>query len=425
MKTRARNERGTTLIELMIAVALFAIISGAAFTLMSQQQNASLGVTGQVGLNMGLRNAAAMLQMDLANAGTGYYQALNVSSGLLSTGPVGVTILNNVVATGTSCYTSSTSTYGPNCFDELSILSIDTNYPVVNATDTTGLTSSTSNCSYTDTGTAYGQLGYTINQQTGAQTYQPSLAATAASYKIGDQLLLVSMLGSIAQYTSVVLTAVPTVNSTNTAVVFTFNKTVNGTNALQYDPLNISACSGNATCPSSSEAIPSHLFNQFCGNDFILKVKAVTYQVCAGPGSLSKPKAPATCDTTSTSPDIANPKLVRTDSNGTTTVMEQVVGFKVGGAVWNDPNTTTTDITYYNYDSSTYSTSVVGGNVVAGANAYDFTYLRSVRVSLIGRTAPDFRSKYVFRNGFDGGAYQVQGTALVVNPRNMNPEALQ
>ena len=39
-------------LELMIAVALFIIISGVAFSLLSKQQNASMGLNGQVGLNL-------------------------------------------------------------------------------------------------------------------------------------------------------------------------------------------------------------------------------------------------------------------------------------------------------------------------------------------------------------------------------------
>jgi hypothetical protein len=46
--------------------------------------------------------------------------------------------------------------------------------------------------------------------------------------------------------------------------------------------------------------------------------------------------------------------------------------------------------------------------------------IRSVRTSLIGRTTPNYSSQYTYRNTFDGGPYQVQGTAIVVNPRNMS-----
>ena len=93
--------------------------------------------------------------------------------------------------------------------------------------------------------------------------------------------------------------------------------------------------------------------------------------------------------------------------------MEQVIGFKVGGSVWNDPNAGI-DVMNYNYDASSYTTTA------GTSNAFNFTLLRSVRVSLIGRTTPITTGNYVYKNAFDNGPYQVQGTALVVNPRNMN-----
>jgi hypothetical protein len=40
-------------------------------------------------------------------------------------------------------------------------------------------------------------------------------------------------------------------------------------------------------------------------------------------------------------------------------------------------------------------------------------------VSLIGRTSPS-NADSEFRNSFDNGRYQVQGIAVVVNPRNMS-----
>lgn len=96
-------------------------------------------------------------------------------------------------------------------------------------------------------------------------------------------------------------------------------------------------------------------------------------------------------------------------------VMDQIIGFKAGGTIWNSPTgAVPADITSYNYDASTYT------NSIANDTAYNFSALLAVRVSLIGRTAPATTANYVYRNSFDGGPYQVQGTAVVVNPRNMN-----
>ncbi len=407
-RRKERVERGTSLIELMVAVAVFIVISTAAFLLLNQQQNASIGVNGRVGLNLALRNSVSMLQMDLANAGSYYYQIANNPSGAL-----GVTLVNNVVTagSGSGCYTAPTGasiigTYGASCFDTLNIIQVDSTYPVLNATDSTGGVG-TANCSQTNSGNAYGQLG--------------ALNAATLPYKIGDQLLLIQNGGQ--QYTSVILTAVPTVSGN--AIKFTFHPTtsttvvaggpltagtvISGVNTLQYDPLNISACSNTTPCPPTSVGTV-YLTQQFCGGgsagigDFIFKLAPITYTV------------------NSAATDYAgnqNPTLQRTQGGVTTNVMEQVIGFKVGGTVWNDP-TTSPNQTYYNYDASSYTLDPGSTGANNGANAYQFTLLRSIRVSLIGRTAPVYTHNYVYRNTFDNGPYQVQGSVIVVNPRNMN-----
>jgi len=92
-------------------------------------------------------------------------------------------------------------------------------------------------------------------------------------------------------------------------------------------------------------------------------------------------------------------------------VMEQVIGFKVGAAIYNaadgQPN--------YNYVASSYSS-----DATSAGDAYNFNLIRAVRVSLLGRTTPSTDPNYKFRNGFDNGPYQVQGTAVVVNPRDLS-----
>jgi hypothetical protein len=121
--------------------------------------------------------------------------------------------------------------------------------------------------------------------------------------------------------------------------------------------------------------------------------------------------APITYQVNSSNP--SDPILTRTQGGVTATVMEQIVGFKVGATIF---NSVLNDFNnpYYVYDASKYTTQSTNDG------AYNFSLLRSVRVSLIGRTVPATTSNYVYRNTFDGGPYQVQGTAVVVNPRNMN-----
>lgn len=365
-----RNLGGFTLIELLVATACFLVISAAAFSLFNQQQVSASTLKGRVGLNLALRNAATQLQMDLVNAGSGYFQGLNIP-----TWPVGVTIVNRVVASGSSCYDSTAFAYGPSCFDQITIIATadPATYPPVHATDNTGGSSATANCSNTSSGTAYAQ---TASGRT--------LAQTAALFHVGDPLLLLNSNGS--KITSVVLTNPGQVSGS--AVQLTFNPTnANGSNSLSNDPLDITACDGQQPCTAGNK-----LGAQFCGGDWILKLAPITYSV--------------------DSSNPANPTLLRSQGGSSAVVMDQIIGFKVGAAIWND--STSTMVAPYNYDASTYS------NQAANDQAYNFTLVRSVRVSLIGRTAPNGVPGNPYRNAFDQGPYMVQGTAVVVNPRNMS-----
>lgn len=371
MQQSSFSASGFTLIELLVAVAIFSIVSAAAFSLFSQEQGAYSQQQGQVGLNIGLRNAMSMMEIDVANAGSGLLAGSNVPSW-----PVGVTF--SVPAPGT-CYNSATNppTYGAACFDKLNVITASSGTVAINATDSTGA-SGAANCSDTSTGIAYGQAGALL-----------TLTQTAQQYKSGDELLLVSSNGR--KTTAVILNAVPTV--AGAAVKFTFGATTSaGVNAS--DPLSIAtlALTNNVVNDvwTDTTAFSEQLSNQFCGPDWIIKLSPITYQV----------------DTT----DSSNPKLTRTQGGATSTVMEEVIGFKVGASVWND-GTGGVDTTYssYYYDPSIFPN-----------KPNDFSLVRSIRISMIGRTTPSRNPASQFRNAFDHGAYQIQGAAVVVNPRNMS-----
>ena len=106
--------------------------------------------------------------------------------------------------------------------------------------------------------------------------------------------------------------------------------------------------------------------------------------------------------------------MTRTQNGTTNAVMEQVIGLKIGATIWNNVTNSFAGTGNYVYDASTYT------NQVANDMAYNYSLVRSVRVSLIARTVPDWRGTYSYRNGFDNGPYQVQGVGVVVNPRNMS-----
>jgi prepilin-type N-terminal cleavage/methylation domain-containing protein len=354
---RNRRDRGFTLVELLVAAAVFVVICGAALSLFAkhlplfnQQQNLAAE-------NIQIRNAVSQLQLDTVNAGSGYYQGINIPDF-----PVGLTIQNN---TTTPCNTPSTFTYGPNCFDQLNIVAIDSSTPPSHPTD----------------------IGANCVSSTSAVLFANPISPTtvgqlAADYHNGDQVLLVSSDGS--QMTTVTLSKDGSVSGSK--VQLQHNPTAaNGTNSSAFDPVGIT------TNPNNK------LGTTFCSSDWILKILPITYKV----------------DTSTAS----NPKLIREQPSGSTNdivVAEQLIGFKVGAITWNScsPACTSDDGSTYNYDSSTYASGGV-------AQAYNYSLIRSVQIELIGRTTPNPDPSYKYRNGFDGGPYQIESVSIVVNPRNL------
>jgi prepilin-type N-terminal cleavage/methylation domain-containing protein len=410
------RDRAFSLLELIVAMAIFLLVSASAVMLFSHQQTSATQQQGLAGLNIGIRNAIAQLQLDLANAASGNYVFNNVPIW-----PIGVTIVNNVTSAGSSCYDPTTATYGINCFDQLNILEPDPS-PSAGPILATGQSGPTGplNCSDTSTGQAYGQAASLPGQP-------PTLAAlqlTASNYSTWDQLLFLTSNGS--KMTTAVLNAPPTVyfdpaSGQPTAVQFNFNPTnPNGSNTtgtnfnigsdtVGNDPLDITACGGNP-CPTSGT--PGHpprapyLTNQFCSSDWIFKIAPIIYYV----------------DTSNQS----GPQLMRKQgSNQAVPIMDQVIGFKVGAAISNSINSNGTwGTSYYFYDASQYNVNnPVDPSTGIAPNPdspYLFPYIKSIRVSLIGRTQPSIDPSFTFRNAFDGGPYLVQGASVAVSPRNLS-----
>jgi prepilin-type N-terminal cleavage/methylation domain-containing protein len=358
MKNMTGNRRahGFTLLELLVAMAIFTVISGSALVLFAKHQPIFNQQQNMGALNIQIRNAVSQLQLDTINAGSGYYQGINIPDF-----PVGLTIENH---TTTPCNTPSTFTYGPNCFDILNIVAVDSSAPPSHPTDIG------TNCVSSTSATLF------------ANPIAPTTAAQlAGDFHNGDQLLLVSSDGS--QMTSVILTKDGSVSGSKVQ--------------LQHNPTG--ADGTNSSDPAFIAVNPNNkLGTTFCSADWILKISPITYKV----------------DTTT---DPSNPKLIREQPSGSTNdvvVAEQLIGFKVGAITWNSctPACTSDDGSTYNYDSSTY----VSGGV---AQPYNFSLIRSVQLEVIARTNPNPDPSYVYRNGFDGGPYQIQSVSVVVNPRNL------
>jgi prepilin-type N-terminal cleavage/methylation domain-containing protein len=304
---------GFSLMELMVAMAVFLVVGGAAVQLFRRHVPLFSQQQSQTAVNVAMRNAAAQIQIDLANAGSGYYQGINIPAW-----PIGLTIVNPAV--GAPCFTAP-STYAAGCFDTLNIISADRNTPPANVTNIGGVV-----CSLSTATTLY-------LQPTGATT----AAQLAAGYNTGDEVLLVN--GNGSQMTTVVLTAPGAVSGA--LVKLTHGATAaDGSNPA--DPMNI-----------ANVADVAKLGIQFCNTDWAIKLSVIQYSV-----------------DTVTNP--ADPSLVRTQAGQANVLADQIIGFKVGA--W---NTLTNQYEYttanYNSDWSTIQSvrlSMIGRtNPVTGAMA--------------------------------------------------------
>jgi Tfp pilus assembly protein PilW len=352
---------GFSLLELMLAISMFVVVGGAAFMLFRQAVPVYTQQQNLAGVNIGVQNAVAQLQQDMVNAGTGYYTGSNIPSW-----PVGVTIVNQ--SDTTPCVNGSPYTYTAGCFDTLNVITSDPNCPPQHL------------AANTNTNTASSLTLYTPSVTTSAQA-----TTLAALYKANDELLIVSSSG-LSMATITLTQAGSSAGTTVTLHYNTTNSLANVTagqalNTVANDPLGITTHTVQAD-NGSAVFSPGNYGN----SDWILRLQPITYKV----------------DVT----NAANPVLERVQNGVTNVLAQQIIGFRVGASLWNDVHNT--DAQPYNFQSSSFGT------------GYDFTIVRSVRVSIIGRTTPGSTGMYNYQNSFDGGPYQVMGAAVVVNPRNLS-----
>jgi type II secretory pathway pseudopilin PulG len=378
---KGKSEAGFSLVELLFAAAIFTIIGGATLALFAQHQPIFNQQQNLAEVNIGLRNAIAQMQLDISNAGANYYPGINIPNY-----PVGVVVKNRVVASAGDCRTGTPLAYGSTCFDSFTIVTGDKNTPPTNPSTSTGGCVSTK-----DTTATAGDI-YLAPSGSPTGYASAAVATTAAtSYKNGDQLLLVNNAGSI--YTTIQLSADAT---TGTGALAKFIKIPVASHSKTDSTTPGLNASGSSPDPYDMTTTNNNMLgDSFCNADWVLRLTPIQYSV----------------DIT----DPTNPTLTRTIGGVAQTLSQktlatQIIGFKVGVSLFN--NVSDTDTTTYQFDNSSYN------NGTAVAN--NFTLVRSVMVSLIGRTKPVTDPTYKFRNSFDSGAYEVQGVTVVVNPRNMS-----
>ena len=402
------DARGFTLPELLIAMAIFMIVGAAGFSLLAQNQPIFNQQQNLAEVNISLRNAIAQMQIDMASAGQNYLTALASAGAAPPANPIGITITNSVVASNADCRNGTPPAYTAACFDQMSIISVDNGTPVTNPVSGAGYTGAGASCIDTTTGVAYlTPNGSTNGYGSGAGGLLAATAAagkyqySAAGYK--DQVLFVSNDG--AKYSTAKLSAAPTTQSIggNYYVKLSYGATnaggLNTAGATGNDPYNL-------TTNTPTQAI---LTNNFCAGgvgspDYLLRIVPITYKV----------------DITT---DATNPSLLRqvaglAQTTAQQTLATQIIGFKIGASLFD--NATSTDTPTYCFDSSQYDPTCRNPTFNPPAYAYNYMVVRSIMVSLIGRTNPNPGPQYVFRNTFDGGPYEIQGVSAVMNPRNMS-----
>jgi type II secretory pathway pseudopilin PulG len=371
---------GFTLLELLVATAVFMVIGGAVFAMFATNAPYFTRQQNLAGLNIALQNVVSQMQLDLVNAGTGYYPGSVISSW-----PIGVTVTNQSSSAG-ACNVAATFTYTANCFDTLNILTLNPNTPPTHPTDPSGGTTS-ANCSDLDTSPLY------IQPNAGQTPTQ-----TAANFHANDQVLLVTSSGGGSH--STITNFVSSTQASSGVQVNSFRLNgapIIGANFVEL-PFNQVAPPASQTDPYLNDPLgisgpnSTNLGYYFCAQDWVMKLEPTTYSV----------------DTTTNPQD---PRLIRSQGGNQDIIAEQVIGFKVGAATWNP---------YISADYPTYSFYAQNA-LAASPSGYnnDYEQIRSVRVTLIGRTNPNPDPTYTFRNTFDGGPYQVQSATVVINPRNI------
>ncbi len=412
---------GFTLIELMVAMMVFLIIAGTAFSVFDKHMEAITHQENLSGVNLALRNATSQLQIDLSGAGENLLGSVPNADLTFSTG---VVIQNNVPAieggTAAACAPAGgTYAYPINsaCFDSLTIFGPPSGCAATAAT--------------TNQPPVLTLVGSVDVSSGSAITANDPLGAAPATDKVcfhaGDELLLIQPASGLSLNCDanipvgycigeVQLTAAPTVSGSN----LSFSYTATGSTGAP------TGCPG-ASCtdpegvlynPQGGTNFVDSLEHSFSGSTYLVDVggatSAITYSVVQNPSN------------------AADTQLQRCDSNGCAVVADQIIGFKVGAALWSNEATNQPDVANYFFNSKWYCNSAIASSPAANCNdvplqsqdendPYDFSLIRSVRISLIGRTTPNADSSLSkFANGFDDGPYLVQQASVVVDLRNMS-----
>jgi prepilin-type N-terminal cleavage/methylation domain-containing protein len=413
--------KGFTLIELLVAMAVFVVVAGTAFTLFGKHEAYAIRQEGLSGVDIGLRNAIAQMQMDLSSAG----QNLLLGAPGATPFSLGVIVENNVPGVAAAC-TPNANTYAypvPSaCFDGLMIIS---SKPCTAAggqyAPVLALTANVNNINTLTTTSV-------TDNNAGA-----NMANDASCFQAGDEVLIVEQNTQNPPYctgvvqspycmTVVSLSSNAAYVSATSSITLTFNPPgANGVpagcpGASCNDPLGIvyQAYAGGGTnylnLLTANFALGAYVVDLGSGSNDI------SYAVQVNPSDATDPQL-IRCGT----------QLALCTAGAGQVLADQVIGFKIGAALWDSADQE--DIASYFYNAANYC----NGSVPVGAptdctatpppsnDPEDYSLVRSIRVSMIGRTKPEAdQTLNQFKNGFDNGPYLVQQASVAVDIRNMS-----
>ncbi len=395
---------GFSLIELIIAMALFLVVGGAVVGLIRRHMPLFNTAQNQAALNINLRNAVAQLQMEAVNAGSGFSTIHSMQAS-----PIGATITSH---TSTACAnktvggvtTLGTGVYVAACFDTLTLITADGSLPAFTPSFDHPAGVAPAGVPTTNLDTNVGGTLYlsTVGDPTiGAGLYK----GWASQFKDGDEIMLVqggteftngqpsiavlSVSGAVDNGNYIQLTYTATTNVANCVGAVAAKGVPAGATGDKmglYDP---TAGTGSAAPPECQRF--TNIF--IPGLDYAIRLNSTQYKVDLT--NSANPTLIRTYTTPPTPPSIT-PVVVQDK------IAEQIVGFSVDA--W----------------SSRIGTG--GYSTLSNSGAYnrDWASIRSLKIQLMARATPNTDNSIAFKNAYDQGNYQVQGISVVINLRNLN-----
>lgn len=401
-----RRSRGFSLLEMLVAMAVFLLVASAAFSLFNRHLSFVTEQAHLSGVNIGMRNAMSQLELDLAAAGQNLLSSVQ-QTGTPITFSLGVIIRNHTPAVAGPCTPTANWTYPTSqaCFDSMTIVKVKpcgaADSPVLQISDPGNSTESLASSSIV--------WGSDFNP--GA-----NLATDAACYKAGDEILVFQPSNGAPLNCDN-----GTFNYCMGVVTLTKDAQVSGGKIqLQHNP------TGAGGDPLGIIFDPSGVNNYVNANGLGVGYSNGAFIVNLGNGSNDVTYAVQPSPVAADDDQLVRCNGVTCTAANAQVLSDQVIGFKIGAILWDNYKQNATDDANYVYDASKYCNDAMAGvdctvSPPAQYDPYDFGLIRAVRISMIARTTPNSDAVVLhnFKNGFDGGPYLVQQSSVAVDLRSI------